>query len=73
MSEQRLLDPVCLFHGIRRSEHEGGRCLFCCICFRSDLTPDTCYQDKEGQKWDLCWECGLFEEEAKSGSVSESA
>lgn len=64
------IDPVCVFHGLRQSEHE---CLFCDLCFRSDLTPDTCYQDKEGVRWSLCWECGLFEKEAKSESLSQPA
>jgi hypothetical protein len=48
-----MIDPVCLFHGKRRSEHEGGRCLFCGICFDT-LTPEECWEDAEGQKWDVC-------------------
>jgi hypothetical protein len=47
------VDPVCAIHGKRWSDHEGGRCLYCCICFRS-LTPDECAVDRDGQKWDLC-------------------
>jgi hypothetical protein len=47
-------DPVCLFHGRRWSEHEDGRCLYCCICFNSNLTHETCATDSEGQKWDVC-------------------
>lgn len=43
-------DPVCAMHGKRRSEHV---CLYCCICF-TDLTPDECATDSEGQKWDAC-------------------
>lgn len=35
------IDPYCLHHGKRRSEHEGGRCLYCCICFKT-LTPEEC-------------------------------
>ncbi len=46
------LDPVCIFHGKRRSEHE---CLVCCICFKN-LTVETCYN---GQ--DICEECGKNE------------
>jgi hypothetical protein len=56
-----MIDPVCLFHGKRRSEHEGGRCLFCGICFDT-LTPEECWEDAEGQKWDLCVPCGKAEE-----------
>ena len=50
-----LIDPVCLHHGKRMSEHEGGRCLYCCICFNT-LTPERCWADEDGQKWDLCQE-----------------
>jgi len=48
------IDPVCLFHGLRRSEHY---CLYCCLCFKT-LTPDECWTDEEGQKWDKCIDCG---------------
>lgn len=34
--------------------------LFCCICFVG-LTPDTCYKDENGDKWDMCEECGKHE------------
>jgi hypothetical protein len=47
------IDPVCAIHGKRWSEHEGGRCLYCCICFK-ELTPDECVVDISGQKWDVC-------------------
>lgn len=47
------IDPVCAFHGKRWSEHEGGHCLYCCICFKT-LTPDECAADADGQKWDVC-------------------
>lgn len=55
---ETTIDPVCAFHGKRWSEHEGGRCLYCCLCFRSDLTPDDCWEDEHGQKWDVCKDCG---------------
>ena len=59
MSERRLVsDPVCAFHGKHWSEHEGGRCLYCCQCFRT-LTPEECWADESGQKWDICEDCGL--------------
>jgi hypothetical protein len=48
-----MIDPFCAHHGKRWSEHEGGRCLFCCICF-SSLTPGDCATDSKGQKWDVC-------------------
>lgn len=47
------LDPVCLFHGKRMSEHDGGLCLYCCICFTL-LKPEDCAMDISGQKWDMC-------------------
>lgn len=49
-----MIDPVCAFHGKRKSEH---LCLYCCLCFK-DLTADICFKDKDGQKWDMCQECG---------------
>lgn len=53
MSAQQCIDPVCAIHGKRQSEHDGGRCLYCCICFRP-LTPEECAVDAEGSKWDVC-------------------
>jgi len=47
------LDPVCAIHGQRWSEHDGGRCLYCCICFRP-LTVEECATDSSGQRWDVC-------------------
>lgn len=47
------LDPFCTLHGKRLSAHDGGRCLYCCICFKA-LTPDACAVDAGGQKWDVC-------------------
>jgi len=55
------LDPVCVFHGKRHSEHY---CLYCCLCFR-DLTPDECWQDESGQKWDVCLDCKAQEPDWK--------
>jgi hypothetical protein len=48
-----MTDPVCAIHGKRWSEHPGGRCLYCCICFRP-LEPEQCATDSLGQKWDVC-------------------
>ena len=47
------IDPTCAFHGKKWSEHDHGRCLYCCICFKT-LTPDECAEDLKGQKWDVC-------------------
>ena len=60
------LDPVCAFHGLRASEHEFGRCLYCCLCFRT-LTPDECWANEAGQKFDVCVPCG--EAEATQGGA----
>lgn len=46
-------DPVCLHHGMRWSEHEFGRCLYCEVCFKP-LTPDECATDSDGEKWNVC-------------------
>lgn len=54
------IDPVCAFHGKRWSEHEGGRCLYCCICFKT-LTPAECAIDELGQAWDVCHDCASYE------------
>lgn len=56
--ESKPIDPVCLIHGLKRSEHD---CLYCAICYVT-LTPEECWVDKEGQKWDLCESCGKREE-----------
>lgn len=56
------IDPVCAFHGKRWSEHDGGRCLYCCLCFVT-LTPDACWQDADGQRWDMCAACGAQQAE----------
>ena len=52
-----VIDPVCLIHGKKWSEHPFGRCLYCCVCFK-ELDPETCWVDDAGEKWDLCLECG---------------
>lgn len=72
-----VIDPVCAFHGKRMSEHEGGRCLYCCICFTS-LEPDTCVVDTDGQKWDVCKgqcaiEAGIQERKDECTTTTESS
>lgn len=59
MTELPPIDPVCVFHGMKWSEHEGGRCLYCCICFKT-LTPDECAIDYEGVRWDVCTDPGCI-------------
>jgi hypothetical protein len=65
---QLPLDPVCLIHGLRRSEHD---CLYCCLCFES-LTPEECHVREDGTREDVCNECAEFEKlmmEAKSKKI----
>ncbi len=47
------IDPVCLVHGLKYSEHQ---CLFCCLCFKS-LVLEECALDAEGNKEDVCVPC----------------
>ena len=51
------LDPVCILHSKRLSEHD---CLFCCLCFE-DLTPEECNTLPNGQKEDICKPCAARE------------
>jgi hypothetical protein len=60
------VDPVCLIHGKRWSEHEHGRCLYCCLCFKP-LTLDECHVDEDGQREDVCNECAEAERLAGAG------
>jgi hypothetical protein len=54
------IDPVCLHHGLRWSQHEDGRCLFCCLCFRT-LTIEECHLLPDGTREDVCNECAEYE------------
>lgn len=47
------IDPVCLVHGKKMSEHD---CLYCCLCFKP-LTPEQCTMGTSGFKEDVCAEC----------------
>ena len=52
-----VIDPVCLFHGKRKSEHE---CIVCCICYRT-LTFEECHVMPDGEREDVCNECAAKE------------
>jgi len=56
VEERPKIDPVCLLHGKKASEHEGGFCLFCCLCFKA-LTPAECHVREDGKKEDVCKPC----------------
>lgn len=51
------LDPVCIIHGKKMSEHA---CLYCCLCFKS-LMPEECNVRDDGQKEDVCKPCAAHE------------
>lgn len=51
------LDPVCLIHGKKLSEHH---CLYCALCF-TPLTPDECNIRPDGFKEDVCKPCAQAE------------
>lgn len=54
------IDPVCLHHGMRWSEHVHGRCLFCEVCFKALAGGDDCVTDTDGVKWNVCpGECAV--------------
>lgn len=56
MSSSKI-DPVCLVHGKKLSEHY---CLYCCLCFKS-LTPEECNVREDGKKEDVCKPCAAKE------------
>ena len=60
MNEDNIIDPTCLFHGKKWSEHKYGRCIYCPLCFRSDEYEH--WVDAEGQKWDICVGCKKYED-----------
>lgn len=51
------IDPVCLVHGKKRSEH---LCLYCCLCFKS-LTLEECHVRPDGTREDICADCAEIE------------
>ena len=55
-----IIDPACAFHGLRWSEHPEGRCLYCCLCFRT-LTAEECHLLPDGSREDVCDECAETE------------
>lgn len=61
MASKPPIDPVCLFHGKKHSEHEGGRCLYCCLCFKP-LEPSECSYLPNGEQVDVCVPCAEEEQ-----------
>ena len=58
-----VIDPVCIVHGVKRSEHD---CLYCAICYR-DLTIKECHVLSDGTLEDVCNDCARHEQEVKRG------
>lgn len=54
-----MIDPVCLVHGLRRSEHV---CLYCQLCYKS-LTVEECSYLPDGTQHDVCVPCATHEQE----------
>lgn len=52
-----MIDPVCIIHGKKMSEHN---CLYCCLCFKS-ITPSECWTNEKGQKENICIACAKAE------------
>ncbi len=53
------LDPICIFHNLRQSEHV---CLVCCLCF-SDMTIEEAGETGE----DVCISCKKLEADRSAG------
>lgn len=54
------VDPTCLFHGMKMSEHKEGWCIYCPLCFKSGDYER--FVDSSGQMWDICVECKAHED-----------
>lgn len=59
------IDPVCLFHGKKASEHI---CLYCCLCFDT-LTLEQCFINEQNRREDVCKKCA--EQERKYAESAE--
>lgn len=59
MSQSGGIDPVCLVHGKRKSEHH---CLYCALCF-IPLTVEKCSYLPDGTQHDVCVPCATKEYE----------
>lgn len=61
------IDPFCLIHGKKMSEHT---CLYCCLCFR-DLKPEDCNVRDDGKKEDVCIPCADAEKQFAAKAIGE--
>jgi len=54
-----MIDPVCIMHGRKMSEHD---CLYCALCYR-DLTIEECHRLEDGVTLeDVCEDCAAWEQ-----------
>ena len=60
-----MIDPVCLIHGKKMSEHS---CLYCCLCYET-LTPEECHTRPDGVKEDVCKPCGQKEDNQRRSQI----
>ena len=51
------IDPVCLIHQKRMSEHD---CLYCCLCFKP-LEVGECHLLPDGSRENVCEKCAARE------------
>lgn len=54
------INPTCLIHGMKWSEHTSGRCLYCCRCFKP-MEVEDCAINSDGEKEDVCRPCAKHE------------
>lgn len=71
MAKKPNIDPVCMLHGKKWSEHELGFCLYCCLCFVT-LTSDECNVLENGKKEDVCKPCAAKEKKQIKENQNDS-
>ena len=58
-NQYNKIDPFCLIHGKKMSEHV---CLYCCLCYKN-LTLEECNVRADGKREDVCVLCAKQEAE----------
>lgn len=53
MHLEETIDPVCLIHGMKMSEHQ---CIYCCLCFKS-MKLEECFITEHNRRTDVCKRC----------------
>ena len=67
MESKNIVDPFCIIHGKRMSEHH---CLYCCLCFKP-LTVEECHLLPSGKREDVCNDCAQKEQEWNAGQFDK--